>query len=200
MLTAKIMAAKCQFHKWLVYLDCYILQCLTFCNLKAIFVSALVSWNALQFECLIVKALKSKYRSRLVKLKNWSHRSLLRRKQTYRRILPQETEDDESENDVPAETQNEDPNELQNVTDEDDDHGQNNNSDIYGCENISNDDQNNLSTLNRQNGSSLDSFGMATIPGADELPSRLSPIIRPLPQHMCQRNRNIIQTRSMSRT
>ena len=134
------------------------------------------------------------------KLKNWSHRSLLRRKQTYRRILPQETEDDESKNDDPAKTQNEDPHELQNVTDEDDDHGQNNNSDIYGCENISNDDQNILSTLNRQNGSSLDSFGMATVPEADELPSRLSPIIRPLPQHMYQSNRNIIQTRSMSRT
>ena len=103
-----------------------------------------------------------------------------RKKQTYRRILPQETEGDESENDDPAKTQNEDPHELQNVTDEDDDHGQNNNSDIYGCENISNDDQNNLSTLNRQNGSSI-----ATIPGADELPSRLSPIIRPLPEHMC---------------
>ena len=86
------------------------------------------------------------------------------------------------------------------MTDEDDDHGQNNNSDIYGCENISNDDQNILSTLNRQNGSSLDSFGMATVPEANELPLRLSPIIRPLPKHMCQRNCNIIQTRSMSRT
>ena len=65
---------------------------------------------------------------------------MLQRKQTYRRILLQETEDDESENDVPAETQNEDPDELQNVTDKDDDHGQNKNSDIYGCENILNDD------------------------------------------------------------
>ena len=60
------------------------------------------------------------------------------------------------------------------MTDEDDDHGQNNNSDIYGCKNISNDYQNNLSTINRQNGSSLDSFGMATAPGADDLPLILS--------------------------
>ena len=86
------------------------------------------------------------------------------------------------------------------MTDEDDDHGQNNNSDIYGCKNISNDDQNGLSTINRQNGSSLDSFSMATVPGADDLPSILSPIIRPLPQHMYKSNRNIIQTRSMSCT
>ena len=136
------------------------------------------------------------YRSR----KSWSHRSLLRRKQTNRRILLQEAEDDELENDDPGETQIEDSDELQNVTDEDDNHGQNNNSHIYGCENISNGDQNNLSTVNRQNWSSLDSFGMATVPGADDLPSILSPIIRPLPQHMYKSNRNIIQTRSKSRT
>ena len=100
----------------------------------------------------------------------------------------------------PAETQIEDPDELPNVTDEDDDHDQKNNSDIYGFKNISNDDQNNLSTVNRQIGSSLDSFGMATVPGADDLPSILSPIRRPLPQHMHKSNCNIIQIRSMSCT
>ena len=86
------------------------------------------------------------------------------------------------------------------MTDEDDDHGQNNNSDIYRCKNISNDDQNKFSTINRQNGPSLCSFGMATVPGADDLPSILSPIIRPLTQHMHKSNCNIIRTRSMSCT
>ena len=119
-----------------------------------------------------------------------------RKKQTYRRILPQETEGDESENDDPAKTQNEDPHELQNVTDEDDDHGQNNNSDIYGCENISNDDQNNLSTwiiarfiwyghLTRSRWASIKTItNNTTIAGT----------------YVYQSNCSIIQTRSLSHT
>ena len=121
----------------------------------------------------------------------------LRRKQTYRRNRPQETEDSNSENDDPAEPENDDPVDPVYVTDGD---GQNNNSDISEPENLSNDNHNNISAVSRQSESSLESFGMATLPRAKELPSPLSPIRRPIPQIMHQSYLNTKQTRSMSRT
>ena len=124
------------------------------------------------------------------------NREKLRKKQTYRRNYIPENDHEQNNNEQNDDEPNDDE---QNGEDE---NLSNNNSHVSD-RTIHIEDERNLSTISGGSDHALSSNGSVesnSILYAETLPSPLSPIRRPLPQDLYQTNRNLIQSRSMTRT